>query len=173
MTDPAETAYRKLAAVLERGRPTDSPYGPGAYLTWFVSQHVTADEILFVDVLADRDRTLRDERYGRLFIITRTDVVFVDYERAVEERPPVPSDGYGQATIVFHPRTPDSLKLISWKDRDLRMVDDRYERRGANTTIVEARAIHVVAVGWEIDLPVERRSDGDDYFARLRKALAT
>lgn len=163
-----------LESVIEAGRPPgSSTYGPGAYLYWFLAHHVSAKDVLFADLLADRDRTTGDSRTGRIFLITSSAVILVAYQNAAAERTGDPQQDFGTATVTFHAKTDDAVRSVTWSNRSLYIAHGQDTLPGrSKTAALERESISVVGREWTVKLPSERfYGDVDKYFAELRCAL--
>lgn len=164
-----ENAQYDLASKILENRPDGANYGPGPYACWFLAHHIAAGEVLFADLWVDPNST-RESRSGRIFLVTRSDVVFVEYENAAETRTGASDQDFGAATVTFFPTSEHPVDSVKWTGRSLYIPEHRYSGK-AGPVKLKAKAVTVTTRGWTVELPYEQVDDADEYFERLRIAL--
>ena len=161
-----------LQRVIEGDRPSGATVGPGGFLYWALAHHISASDVAFADIYADPAATTKEARTGRIFLLTQSAVMFVDYLNATDEQPAradVPD--FGSMTLTLHPLNALTVQRVEWKDRPLWIRLERYGGARLEGVRVAPRSIAVAGQGWSIDLPLEPVEEGDAYFARLRAVL--
>lgn len=167
----SEEVSREDQEALARAIEADSAvtattYGPGAYFYWFLAHHVSASDIRFAELQRDSTNTDYSARAGKLFIVTDSSVILLDYAGAAEQEDGDPRQDFGRADLEIYPL--NSVRSVTWKSRNLAIVSSN----GPASASVDANAIVVVGEGWSFAMPPERmRIGGDAYFAKLRAAL--
>jgi hypothetical protein len=75
-------------------------------------------------------------------------------------------------TMTCHPRIPGWVDSLAWRDRSLYIPEREGRRRDVGARL-QKDSIEITGRGWGIKLPPETIVGADEYFSRLRTALAT
>jgi hypothetical protein len=160
---------RKPKQLLRRVEGKQSVNGPGLPVYTALAKHIVPTAVSFADLSVDWERTTPQSRWGRIFLVTETAIIFADYENASETVAAGDVEGEaGRINLSWYSKAAAPAESIRWNARRIDASDDGAQVR---PSWLDARSVVVSGRGWSIELPSERTADADDYVARLTSAL--